>query len=237
MAEVSACLSGLFFLPTFDGQVKSRNPFYALPRFIVRGVCMAFRHFCLGVGTALFGVVIVAGFWLALGGLSARNTTSSAERMMARRVRHFAVPAEARNKANPLRSSDELLVEARRHFADHCASCHANDGSGISSLGQHLSPESPDMRLAATQNLSDGELYYLIHNGVRFTGMPAWGSEGADEDSWKLVLFIRHLPQLTGDELKDMEKHNPKGEMDRIEDQAEEDFLGGKTDAPHSMHH
>jgi Copper binding periplasmic protein CusF len=75
----------------------------------------------------------------------------------------------------------------------------------------------PDMRLAATQGLTDGELHYVIHNGVRFTGMPAGGTEGSDEDSWKLVLFIRHLPQLSAEELRDMEMLNPKSETDRAE--------------------
>ena len=67
------------------------------------------------------------------------------------------------------------------------------------------------MRLAATQQLSDGELYYIIHNGVRWTGMPAWGEPGNDndQDSWKLVLFMRHLPNLTAGEIRDMERFNP----------------------------
>ena len=53
------------------------------------------------------------------------------------------------------------------------------------------------MRLPETQNLTDAEVYYVIHNSIRLTGMPAWGSEEKDDDSWKLVLFIQHLSQLT----------------------------------------
>jgi len=62
------------------------------------------------------------------------------------------------------------------------------------------------MRQSQTQDLSDGELFYLIKNGVRFTGMPGWG--GSDEDNWKLVLFIRHLAQLTPMELEFMREVN-----------------------------
>lgn len=93
------------------------------------------------------------------------------------------------------------------------------------------------MRLAATQALSDGELYYVIHNGIRFTGMPAWGAQEPDEDSWKLVLFIRHLPQLSAAEVTDMDKFNPKGDAERAEEQAEQDFLDGKTVSIEPMHH
>ena len=63
------------------------------------------------------------------------------------------------------------------------------------------------MRQAQTQDLSDGEIFYIIKNGVRFTGMPGWG--GKDEENWKLVLFIRHLPQLTSKEIELMEEVNP----------------------------
>jgi hypothetical protein len=65
------------------------------------------------------------------------------------------------------------------------------------------------MRTADTQNLTDGELFYIVQNGVRFTGMPGWG--GADEDNWKLVLFVRHLPQLSANELEFMKEVNGQG--------------------------
>jgi len=62
--------------------------------------------------------------------------------------------------------------------------------------------------------------------------MPAWGLDGRDLDSWKLVLFIRHLPVMMPQELADMEKYNPKTEAERIEEQQEEDFLSGKPPNP-----
>ncbi len=83
------------------------------------------------------------------------------------------------------------------------------------------------MRLPATQNLTDGEIYYVIHNGIRLTGMPAWGTEEKDEDSWKLVVFIRHLPQLTPAEESEMEALNPRSSGERQEEQEEQQFLNG----------
>jgi len=89
------------------------------------------------------------------------------------------------------------------------------------------------MRLPATQNLSDGELYYIIRNGVPLTGMPAWGEPNLvqDDDSWQLVLFIRRLPKLTPEEIKDMERYNPVGEMER-EDEKEHEGAADKGNAP-----
>jgi len=164
-------------------------------------------------------------------GLSARVKPSGWEIWAATHLRSLAIPGEQKMQGNPFSANDPLLREAREHFADHCASCHANDGSGHTVLGEGLSPQAPDMRLAATQLKSDGELYSLIHNGIRFSGMPAWGTEGKDDDSWKLVLFIRHLPQMSADEIRDMEKYNPKSDAERTEEQEEEDFLNGKSDA------
>ena len=182
----------------------------------------------LGIGFLIF---------LRQAGSGTRQDPSAFETVVARRLRSWSMPSQARKQANPLRSSPELLQEAAHHFADHCASCHANDGSGNTSMGRKLYPRAPDMRLAATQQLSDGELYFIIHNGVRFTGMAAWGDSEPDEDSWKLVLFIRHLPAITADELRDMERFNPRSPAEIEEEKSEQDFLnGGAAPAEHEHH-
>jgi len=132
------------------------------------------------------------------------------------------------------------VTDARHHFADHCAICHANDGSGNTTIGRNLYPKAPDMRLTPTQNLTDGEIYYIVHNGIRLSGMPAWGeAHGKDEDSWRLVLFIRHLPKLTPEEEKDMERYNPQSRAERAEKEQEEEFLkgGNPTSNPNEHHH
>jgi mono/diheme cytochrome c family protein len=122
-----------------------------------------------------------------------------------------------------------VWAEAREHFADHCATCHANDGSGRTQFGQSLFPRAPDMRQAATQGLSDGELYWVIENGIRMSGMPAFGSGTADDvDTWKLVHFIRKLNELTSEQLKEMEGLNPKSPGEIEEERADQLFLAGQ---------
>jgi len=178
--------------------------------------------------SALF--LAVAGFLVIrfFGGYpGARGNPSRAEVVLARTLRSWAIPRSARDAHNPYKSSPELLQESARHFADHCASCHGNDGSGATAMGRNFFPRVPDMRADATQRLSDGELYYTIHNGLRWSGMPAWGDPDNDTDSWKLVLFIRHLPRLTGDEVGDMERFNPRSIAEQQEEKEEEEFLNG----------
>ena len=132
-----------------------------------------------------------------------------------------AIPAGAKALPNPIPQSAEILAQARAHWADHCAVCHANNGSGEIEMGKNMYPPPPDMRQPATQRKSDGELFYVIKNGVRLTGMPAWGnSEADDADSWKLVNFIRHLTEMTSVEQIEMEKLNPKSAGELAEEEA-----------------
>ncbi|MBI3476347.1 MAG: c-type cytochrome [Acidobacteria bacterium] len=170
-------------------------------------------------------LVIAAAISAVRRGFSARDQPSALESYVARTARKLAVPSKAMREKNPFPPSPELVTEARAHFADHCAICHANNGSGNTEIGRNLYPKAPDMRLPQTQNLTDGELYYTIHNGIRLTGMPAWGTEEKDDASWKLVHFIRHLPQLTPAEEREMEALNPKGPGEKQEEMQEEQFL------------
>jgi mono/diheme cytochrome c family protein len=170
--------------------------------------------------------IVVSGLFALRRGFSARDNPSWMETLAARTTRGMAMPAQARRMKNPVPNTPENLAEARAHWADHCAICHANNGNGDTEIGRNLYPKPPDMRLAATQNLSDGELYSTINNGIRLTGMPAWGQAGQnDEDSWKLVHLIRHLPRLTPEEEQEMKRLNPKGPQERQEEKEEEEFL------------
>jgi mono/diheme cytochrome c family protein len=182
---------------------------------------------------ALAGLAVAIAAFILHDGLSARAKPSGLESAVARNLRHLSIPSVARAQENPFGASSKVLREARLHFADHCATCHANDGSGDVFLGRGLYPKPPDLRKKETQKLSDGELFWIIENGVRFTGMPAFSGHGMQDDSWKLVLFIRHLSDITPEERAEMESNNPKSPQDREEEQKEEDFLNGT--APKAM--
>lgn len=180
---------------------------------------------------ALVVVLLAAagiGYVMATG-LSARAQPGALETRLARAVRALAIPREIRLKANPVPKSADATTDGLNHFADHCASCHANDGSGKTEMGENLFPKAPDMRQPPTQQLTDGELFYIIENGVRFTGMPAWSTatpEG-EQASWNLVHFIRTLPTLTKEQLEQMEALNPRPPEEIRQQIEEERFLKG----------
>jgi mono/diheme cytochrome c family protein len=187
----------------------------------------------------VFAVLLIGGILLARmkrHGLSAHDEPMKVEAILARAVRNWAVPADLRGEKNPLPATAQVLAEARSHFADHCATCHGNDGKGQTTLGQHLYPRAPDMTLQATQSLSDGELFAIIENGIRLTGMPGWG-EGTAESargSWGLVQFIRNLSKLSEADLKEMEMMNPMTVEQMEQMREEESFLQGDTQSPES---
>jgi len=183
------------------------------------------------------------GYRLFTTGFSAKTEPHWIEIFMVRQIRHLAIPIKNRNAQNPIPLNPDVMKESLAHFADHCATCHANDGSGQTAIGKNVYPRAPDLRLADTQSMSDGELFWIIHNGIRFTAMAAWGESDPAEDmgSWKLVHFIRHLPRITPEELDQMKALNPKTKKDLEEQTASGQFLQGngtsaaRTDSGH--HH
>jgi mono/diheme cytochrome c family protein len=170
-------------------------------------------------------------------GFSARDEPPGFEKLLARRLRTLAYPGDVRRLRNPVPASPEVMTHARAHFADHCAVCHGNDGRGQTEIGRNLYPRAPDMTLADTQEMSDGELFHVIKYGVRLTGMPAWGDPNSQEDdrsSWEIVHFIRHLPQITAEELEEMARLNPKGRAEFEEEEEERKFLEEEGTEPPS---
>ena len=173
-------------------------------------------------------------------GLSANANPTALETALAHGARYLAMPSSAKRQVNPTPDSDEVRREGMLHFADHCAVCHANDGSGDTLYGNGMYPHPPDLRSADTQALADGELFWIIENGVRFTGMPAFAGHDDGVGSWKLVRFIRHLPKLSTEERMEMGRANPKSDEDRKEEQEEEEFLKGapaQSTPSHEHHH
>ena len=196
--------------------------------------------FFAGVLVAVMGVAIGAAIFMARArGFSAAELPGAVERWLAPRLRSWSMPAAAQEKTNPIPDSAEARAEGLAHWADHCAICHANNGSGDAEMGKHMYPPAPDMRGTATQRLTDGELFSIIQNGVRFTGMPAWAPAGGahnEEDSWKLVRFIRHLPQLSAEEERKMRELNPKSPEELQEEEEEKEFLNGGSTHEHAHH-
>ena len=182
------------------------------------------------VGVLLSILVLIVLSFVRGMGISAKRDPTALEERVAKAVWRFLVPPEHRTLTNPVPATPEVIRAGLEHWADHCATCHANDGSGETEIGRGLHPPAPDMRMARTQHLTDGELFYAIEEGIPFTGMPAWGTgtDDGERSSWELVRLIRRLPDLSAEELRDMEQLNPRSPADEQRKQEIDDFLAGK---------
>ena len=145
---------------------------------------------------------IVVFMKVRAGGLTASQEAGRLERSVARRLIQLSIPAEARQQQNPFGRDADAWRQARDHYLDHCAVCHGDDGKGNTGVGRNMYPHVPDLTSPDVQNRTDGALFYIIQNGVRWTGMPAWQEEHSTDESWKLVSLLRKMPTLTAADFK-----------------------------------
>jgi predicted CXXCH cytochrome family protein len=157
------------------------------------------------VGAAgAIGAIGLAAYIVFGIGLHANAEPTRFETAVARSIRNWGIPAADRYAANPLQANAANIQAGRDIFRAQCAGCHGYDGSTPTPIGRNLYPRAPDLRSASTQLLTDGELHYIIENGVPLTGMAAWANPHQSSDGWKLVLFIRSL-RTPGGEPKTLE--------------------------------
>jgi len=154
----------------------------------------------LVVLVAVISIVVYAR--VRAGGLSADATPGAVERTVASRLVRLSIPSDAQQRQNPFASDANAWRAAADHYGDHCAVCHGADGHGRTEMGENMYPKVPDLAAPSVQNLSDGAIFSIIENGVRWTGMPAWKNEHSDEESWRLVSFVRKVPSLTAQDLE-----------------------------------
>src|SRR6202049_645096 len=158
---------------------------------------MSFRKRVTLTVAVIAAVVIGASYrYILSGGLIARQKPPALEVAVARWVLHASVPGQMKDLNNPLSAAaDSSDVSAGRElYRQKCEICHAYDGSGKTDLGAGQYPPPRDLRQAEVMNATDGELFYFIRNGIRNTAMPGW--QMPDQDTWRLVVFIRNLPKV-----------------------------------------
>jgi mono/diheme cytochrome c family protein len=150
---------------------------------------VALKHkLMLGVISAMLGTLLPA--------CTADKHPSQEETSLANAAKDVVIPLEAGRKKNPLPETDEVLSQGQQVFLGSCAFCHGPGGRGDTHIGRNMYPPAMDLTSSHVQHWSDGELFWIIRNGVRLTGMPSWQSSISEDDTWKLARFIHKLPSL-----------------------------------------
>ncbi len=157
----------------------------------------------------LFGLLLVgaaAGLYLWTGSfnVAASIPSGNLEERLARFALNRSVARRAPASGSPVAASAEVLREGLAHYRENCLGCHAAPGVDAAEYGQGLNPAAPDLTLPRVQKRPDGELFWITANGIRMTGMPAFSPTHREEEIWKIVAFLRHLPELTPEEEKEL---------------------------------
>ena len=121
-----------------------------------------------------------------------------------------SVRAHAEELNEPLPSDSAALQTGFHHFEEMCVTCHGAPGVSPSEIGKGLNPEPPELS-EMVERYSPGELYWIVKNGLKMTGMPAFGPTHSEEELRGMVAFLQQLPGLTPEEYQAM-KGAPESE-------------------------
>jgi mono/diheme cytochrome c family protein len=107
--------------------------------------------------------------------------------------KHRHAPKSARRLKNPLPASDENIAAGRALFGQHCAVCHGEDGKAKTEMAASMKVKPADLTDRAMHGITDGEIYWVITNGIKRSGMPAFKAKASDTERWQMALYVKHL--------------------------------------------
>ena len=175
------------------------------------------------IGWLLVAAVIGLICWTGSYDVAATNPPGRMEKKFAAFALNRAIQKRAPVRTNPS-SKPEDIRAGLAHYKENCLDCHGAPGVEESEFGQGLNPPAPDLTLPAVQRMRDGELFWVVSNGIRMTGMPAFSPTHKQEEIWKIVAFVRHLPEITKEEQQllkagheEEEHHHEAGEAGQPE--------------------
>jgi mono/diheme cytochrome c family protein len=159
------------------------------------------------------GGVLLALLVFLLSACTAHEKPSTVETALANVAKDILIPIETEKLKNPLSSNQEVVSQGRQIYLQSCAICHGTDGHGQTTLGQGMYPPAMDLTSPHVQHWTDSQMFWIIQNGVRLTGMASWKGAISPEDTWKLVIFIHHLPDLDSAEAKNAKTQGPPAKL------------------------
>ena len=152
---------------------------------------------------------------------------------------------------NPVADTKENVAEGQGHFGHHCQVCHGNDAQNTGvPFAENTSPPIANLASRDIQSFSDGQLKWIIKHGIQPSGMPAFPDDPSDDEQWKIVLYIRHLPPKGSlgipdvykegeEEHQEMQHGQMKGEMEHSHEHDKATKAPAKQDEskPHTHKH
>lgn len=119
-------------------------------------------------------------------------------------VRQRSIETRVADITVPPLTDQKLILEGFEHYHEMCTGCHLAPGIESSEIREGLNPQ-PPVLAEAVPHSTPAKLFWTIKNGIRMTGMPAWGRSHSDQMIWAMVAFLEQLPKMTPAEYKAME--------------------------------
>jgi mono/diheme cytochrome c family protein len=148
------------------------------------------------LAVVVIGIIATLGFaFSGIYDVSASSSHSGLANWLLSTTSHASIERRARNIEVPDLDDDALVLAGVNDFDSMCAGCHGAPGRDPEAMGQGLNPPAPDLAEEAAE-LTPGELFWVTKNGIKMTGMPAWGATHGDDAIWPVVAFMTKLPGL-----------------------------------------
>lgn len=158
-----------------------------------------------GIAIGIVGTIfIAAAVWLTVVYTGAYNVAASGQHADAIRwtldtTMHRSVARRAGAIELPENPSQELIAEGAGHYAESCVYCHGAPGQDPTEWSRGMRPEPPHLVEAATDWTSE-EIHWIVSNGIKMTGMPAFGGHHSPQEIIALTAFVSALPGLSADD-------------------------------------
>ena len=153
-------------------------------------------------------LAIIAGLVVMLSGVinvAATNPHNPITALILDTTMDNSVRHHAKGITAPPLDDAKMVMEGFRHYREMCVGCHLAPGINSSEIRKGLLPEPPKLQ-EAVDDWKPNELFWIIKNGVKMTGMPAWGPTHSDQKIWAIVAFLEKLPHMTAEQYKEMDK-------------------------------
>ena len=193
------------------------------------------RRFWLGLFSGLLLSILAPTLILASGliNFAATSSPTAAEVALAKFAVTRSISRRVSETENPFKENPQAVASGFHHYADTCLGCHGAPGISPKEFAQGLNPPAPKLT-DSLGKLDDAELFWIIKHGIRMTGMPALGPTHTDDDIWKVVAFVRHLPNLSNEERAKLKE--AIGEGHQHGDTSTESVTDANDDHDHSGH-
>ena len=147
--------------------------------------------------------------WIALTLGCKASSPGDAETRLAAEAKKITIGGK--DWVNPTPDTPEVVNTGKEHFQHHCQICHGLDGhnTGVP-FAAKMSPPILDLGDKEVKSYEDGQLKWIIENGIRFSGMPGWKDTLEDQEMWSIVRFLRNLPEKGSQGVPDVFKESER---------------------------